>query len=1859
MADITSMEQGYSELTQARDAASSPTEQLIRRRHQIVIENTAPASKKIEPVVLPVAGAGPTPQGRSGAVLEEPGAVEKPRLPIGGIDPRTGDIIPAISAPGRDLLPTLSDIKQVPGGVLDFVKNLLRTPQEFAASLNKFNSDLLQALAETKGEVPADLQKKIDEARQGNAPDADAKVASVLSKVAGKLPEISESKTVGGSLIRGLSAFLVPFGIARQATGGIPFIQNLLKSSGTLQRLAGEAAAGGLAGMPADLVAFDPASPRFSNLIESLHPALKNPVTEFLKAPELQPGEELALEDRFKERLKNVAEGLALGGAIDVLVGTVIAARQIARVRSTVKRFEGAVQIAKGQQRAGERADLRTVEEVAGPLAHDRRQITMPPATERRGAGVVEPNAEIQNIERAMAGQPAETIEAEINRRMGVPSPQTMTQRLDATADVVHELHTANGGATFNLRNGDLGGQEAYAVGFAPDLAERVPGHPSREQIRAFIEKVSKIIPLDDERVSIGTFFKDGATDLDVVATPRTAEQAIEWGKAFNQKSIFDLKNFEEIATGGTGTDLGNLPPLADRLKVIYGANANRVFPQSVREITERNGEAARQGLGKMVLKWLRDETGAIKFDFDAPDIGESGSVLLPPRERRGTPRTFVDENTADAPDILESGSVAFIPGKSELRQLGLIGAAALARGQRSAHAFQDAVEGAFSVGGRMSINSADVFRIREEAEKILARNVEFAMAVSKRLSKELGDENTYHGLPNTGRLLQLFEDGKFALGWYDGANTELRRWFGADADLVADLIAATSVRTNPERNVREALDAYVAIKQGKQPNDLAGVFSGPAAKIKQALAQRASDGLPIETPKAGAFAKNIKGDPNAVTVDTWMFRAFFGTENVGGNSRVAKSSFIQEWVRQLAYANGVAPRQMQAALWTGIRMEQEFLFEGAAEFAPLREIIGKQARQAFEEGRLEVPTSMRNVAGFARIGMLWFTSRVAAGALFGASGENRTMEDRVAGAIYGAGIASVLSPAAAGKLVRKIANVLTDEKIRQAPRRAGQSSAALGIASEPLKPEAHSFGSLADEFAQRVKEATRGEVLDEESGFIKVRPRESQLAEAEVVRQQMTPESIQQIMPTIRMNDSESIAMAQVMNEVGLKVRDLALVAKQGGYRDEDVSELLKELYVMGRMDPKRLGALAEAGRTLGALNEPVSGMNAFLNQFTEVFKNANTTVTPQRVIDAIASFKTPEELAVFARQLSKPGFKDYFFEVWINGLLSGPKTLVVNGLGNTAFLLYNVGERGLAAGIRSSGGVAPGESTAMLAGIVEAHKDALRAFWQIARGAEDLPLAGKIEQPGAVITAEHLNLTGTPGRAVDFLGSAIRTPGRILAGTDEYFKAIASRAQVRALAKREAFNEVEKLGLTGLEAVSKMQEVEQAFLLDPPLSAMQKARSFAEYVTFTKELGETGQAIQQLQKTAFGRLVIPFVKTPINLAKTGLERSGPLGLASQRLRAELNSVDPAVRDLARAKLALSSMTLSVIGVMAANGYVTGGGPQDPVLRKNWLAAGYQPYSFDVGAMLGRQGPPKSGDLVAYGRLDPIAMPFGMMADAANIMGHLPPDEREDFATAMVVAFSKNFTSKTFVQGVARTMAVMSDPERMGGTYIKNTLTSMLPFSSALRQAAGALDPELKDAQGIIEEYQKRIPGGGGGIPNDTDLFGNPRYLGGGLGRDLVPDTFKPAVDFVVPIYVSVAAKEHQDIFAVLNANSIRTSEAPKSIDGVKLSNVEHAALKKIAGQEITPEGMTLSQALRKLFESPAFKAAAPGRGEGREALVNLVIRGYYKGAAEVLQDRFKDLKRDVRNARVERMRSMGVNPQEIERLRTLIGVE
>lgn len=125
---------------------------------------------------------------------------------------------------------------------------------------------------------------------------------------------LGKSETVAGSLVEGVTQFLVPYGgIAKGVKAasqlgrvGKAFTRKNKKGEDVLNWkgiLASETAT--------DFIAFDAQEARLSNLINSF-PALRNPVTEFLEAKE-DDGE-------IEGRLKNSLEGLGLTGAVGGMI---------------------------------------------------------------------------------------------------------------------------------------------------------------------------------------------------------------------------------------------------------------------------------------------------------------------------------------------------------------------------------------------------------------------------------------------------------------------------------------------------------------------------------------------------------------------------------------------------------------------------------------------------------------------------------------------------------------------------------------------------------------------------------------------------------------------------------------------------------------------------------------------------------------------------------------------------------------------------------------------------------------------------------------------------------------------------------------------------------------------------------------------------------------------------------------------------------------------------------------------------------------------------------------------------------------------------------------------------------------------------------------------------------------------------------------------------------------------------------------------------------------------------------------------------------------------------------------------------
>lgn len=615
----------------------------------------------------------------------------------------------------------------------------------------------------------------------------------------------------------------------------------------------------------------------------------------------------------------------------------------------------------------------------------------------------------------------------------------------------------------------------------------------------------------------------------------------------------------------------------------------------------------------------------------------------------------------------------------------------------------------------------------------------------------------------------------------------------------------------------------------------------------------------------------------------------------------------------------------------------------------------------------------------------------------------------------------------------------------------------------------------------------------------------------------------------------------------------------------------------------------------------EEKSKMGGFNQARTGQGMGPGGMISPGQIAQMVVDLPSEEAMMAFAKAAIKPTWGDMFYEIWVNGLLSGPITHSTNIISNAATLLWNIPERQVASLIKP-GSVRPGEAAAMVGGVVESVGDAWRMAWKAFK--EDAPQFGqsKIETPRRAITADALELTGSVGAAVDFLGNAVRLPGRFLMAGDDFFKSIAFRAELRALAKRQAFREINELGLTGKDAARKAKEIEHNILTDPPETIKEAAQEFAAYTTFTRELGENGQKIQALAATPIGRIILPFVRTPTNIFKFAGERT-PLALASRAVRDEL-AAGGERQALALAKIGVGSMTMAFMASMAASGHITGGGPKDKVLRKQMELEGWQPYSFKIG-----------NEYVSFARIEPLGSLIGMAADAADLMGQLGQKDSAELASALTVALSRNIANKTFVKGLAGTLnAVTSQDVHVVKSFLEKELPTLMPYSSALGQTAKNVDPVMRDVQSILDAFKAKVPGFSDELPPQRNLYGDKVLLQGGVG----PDLFSP-------LYVKDI--KHDPVAHELNRLAYPFTMPSRHVEGIPLPPKIYDRYAELAGKgSPMTGGQSLQGALQETMQTSIYKQAADGPDGGKVTLLKATINRFREMAALQLEQENKD---------------------------------
>ena len=557
------------------------------------------------------------------------------------------------------------------------------------------------------------------------------------------------------------------------------------------------------------------------------------------------------------------------------------------------------------------------------------------------------------------------------------------------------------------------------------------------------------------------------------------------------------------------------------------------------------------------------------------------------------------------------------------------------------------------------------------------------------------------------------------------------------------------------------------------------------------------------------------------------------------------------------------------------------------------------------------------------------------------------------------------------------------------------------------------------------------------------------------------------------------------------------------------------------------------EAGRALNAFKIYVGeGGDLAAHDMANTLKELGGRDDCLKLLGRIANLAgDPTALTRVAEKTWWAKTADSLWEGFVSGIFSGPATHMANMVGNTTSALMSVGERTIAAGFstlkgRGAGdGVALGEVSAYLTGmhqgvaaslkmthagrasltdaaamflkgdrdaaigLVRQNADELGGFWTsltigdskaFNRGSEVMTQAGRT--PAISSKAWGVESDSFMGKGIDYLGSAIRTPLRLLGATDDIGRSAYYIGELHAQSYRDGLGK----GLQGDELAKHVADMVDA----PPKGIRESAMYAAEKGTFSAALPNGALWTQGVQQIPGMRWVIPVVKTPVNSVLWVTERMPGFRNLSDSVKADI-AAGGARADIANARMAGAALLFGTFIGLTRSGLFTGGGAFNQQAEN---LSGPGQYSLKVG-----------DKWYAVNRLAPIGMLMGIAADMNDIAPHLSDEDSMAVVNATLLSLARNITRQTMLAGItdateALTQASQGNDAKLG-TWLRNLGSSVVtPFSGLLKAVARDDDPYAKEVWTFVDALKSRIPGYSQEVPNKVDVLGNDMLARSGV---------------------------------------------------------------------------------------------------------------------------------------------------------------
>lgn len=716
-------------------------------------------------------------------------------------------------------------------------------------------------------------------------------------------------------------------------------------------------------------------------------------------------------------------------------------------------------------------------------------------------------------------------------------------------------------------------------------------------------------------------------------------------------------------------------------------------------------------------------------------------------------------------------------------------------------------------------------------------------------------------------------------------------------------------------------------------------------------------------------------------------------------------------------------------------------------------------------------------------------------------------------------------------------------------------------------------------------------------------------------------------------------------------KVTELAKSAQLGN--DADVLSFRKQVALHATIQAEMKGVQTEIGRALASFRIKAKGEDLVVNEVNELVQALGGRDLNKEMAAKFAQATDAKQLHAMARKGALARTQNAFFEMWVNGILSGPATHAVNAIGNGLVAINSVLERSVAGVVGHLRGnedaITQEEVTSHLFGMMEGLLDTVkitangqRAMSQAAGAlvkgdlknakgilkanenefgttfqafAKDAPILDnamygtkEFDMQRKAISSEALGLDPDDWKGIfaDALGTTIRTPGRFLTSSDELFKTIHYRGELKAQAYRQARRE----GLTGDALAQRIGDLVE----NPPTELSSMALDAARKGTFTNPLGDAGASVLRAVNTVPGaRYIMPFVRTPANIMNYVWERTPVLNAVNGRMRDDYLA-GGVRRDMAIAKTAIGGSMYMLGGYLASQGIITGGGEKNQTAER---LGGKQPYSVKVG-----------DTYYAYNRMDPYGMFLGLAADFSHITGMLSEGEREDWVAASITALSKNLLSKSYLSGLVDLIDAITTSEQSSKPFerwLQRFGSSFVPFSSLQGATRREVDPEVKEIWGYADAVKARVPGMSDSVPAMRNIFGDVVHYSGGLGPDIAS-----------PVYSST--ETDNPAAAEISRLNLDLQKPMKFIGGrgvprIDLNQQQYDRLVQLAGNEAKIfDGLGFKDYLTQWVQSPEYQELSEG-GQDFEGSKQTEIRFVYQlakqAASAQLMEEYPELKR------------------------------